>query len=69
MVLAQFDGTNGYWPSAAETYFAVDPAPQETPPPEAQPDMTGTYVLYAAIAIIVAMIIIGAAIVLILKRR
>ena len=32
-VIASFAGTNGYWPSKAQTYFAVDPT-QATPTPE-----------------------------------
>jgi hypothetical protein len=68
-VLAHFDGTNGYWPSAAETAFAVDPAPEPEKPVEIPPEQSGTYVMYAAIAIIITIIVVGAVIILVLRKR
>src|SRR3989339_87006 len=69
-VYAAFRGTKGYWPSRSETSFVVDEA-QPAPPgqPESPPDMTATYIMYAAIAIIVAIIIVGAVILLVLRKR
>ena len=68
---ARFAGTRGYWPSKAVTAFGVMEAP--APPaqePETPPDMTSTYIMYAAIGIIIAIVIVGAILaVLVLKRR
>jgi hypothetical protein len=70
-VIATFQGTNGYWPSHTETAFTVLPAPTPVPVTtvETPPDMTGTYVTYAAVAIIIAVAIVGAVIVLMLRKR
>ncbi|HLC00391.1 MAG TPA: PQQ-binding-like beta-propeller repeat protein, partial [Candidatus Bathyarchaeia archaeon] len=69
-VYASFAGSESYWPSHAVTSFAVDPAqPALAEPEPAPPSMTDTYVLYAAIAIIAAIAIVGAANVLILRKR
>ncbi len=69
-VYATFAGSESYWPTRAETAFAVDPAPEPapvinipTPPP------TETYVLGAAVAIIATVVIIGALILLALRKR
>jgi hypothetical protein len=69
-VIATFHGTNGYWPSSTETTFTVE-EPHPTVAPTAAPpaSMTDTYVLSTGIAIIVILIIIGAAILLTLRRR
>ena len=69
-VYASFQGSEAYWPSHADTAFAVDPAP--LPPPEepaAPPSMTDTYIAYAAVAIIVAIAVVGAVIVLVVRKR
>jgi hypothetical protein len=68
-VIASFKGSNGYWPSYAETSFAVDPA-LSTPAPEyPQPiDNTMTIVGTGA-AILVAIAIVGIVIVLILRKK
>jgi hypothetical protein len=69
-VFATFAGTNGYWPSQAETAFTVMQAPEATPPPTATPaPMTDTYVLGSAIGIIIAIAVVGAVIVLMLRKR
>ena len=69
-VIATFAGTNGYWPSHAETSFAVDAAPEPTAAPtQAPPSMADTYILPGIIAIIVVIIIIGALIMLMLRKR
>ena len=69
-VYASFVGSESYWPSHAETAFGVVSAPPASPEPEpAPPDMTGTYVTYAAIAIIIAIAIVGAIIILALRKR
>ena len=70
-VYASFTGSESYWQSHAETAFAVDEAPVtpavETPTNTA--DMTDTYVMYAAIAIIIAVVLVGAVLALVLKKR
>jgi outer membrane protein assembly factor BamB len=67
-VWATFEGTNGYWPSQAETSFTVMEAPEATPPPTPPPaGMTDTYVAGFGIAIIIA-IVIGFALLLLKKR-
>jgi hypothetical protein len=66
-VIASFEGTNGYWPSYAETSFAVDLPPEATPPPTPPPaSNTDAYVTGFGIAIIVA---IGVAVVVLIKKR
>jgi hypothetical protein len=67
-VIASFKGNNGYWPSYAETSFAVDPAPEATPPPTPTPaPMTDTYVIgFGSVLIIV--VAIGFALLLLKKR-
>jgi outer membrane protein assembly factor BamB len=69
-VIATFAGSKAYWPSSAETSFVVDPAPPA--PAELKPEppsMTDTYVLGGVVAIIIAVAIVGAVIVLVLRKR
>ena len=69
-VYASFAGSESYWPSHAETAFAVDPAPatpQPTEPP--QQSMADTYLLPGIAAIIVVIVLVGAAIMLMLRKR
>jgi hypothetical protein len=70
-VYASFAGSESYWPSHAVSSFAVDPAPEPTVIETTQPTntMTDTYVLTTGIAIIVAVVIVGAVLALILKKR
>jgi hypothetical protein len=68
-VIANFEGTNGYWPSYAESSFTLteaSPTPTPTPPPTSNTD---TYVTAFGIGIIVILIIIGVAIILMLRRK
>ncbi len=72
-VYASFAGTNGYWPSSAETAFAVDQAQQApaAPTTTTQPSLATTsdlalYLAVGVIAIIIAIAIVG---VLLLRRR
>jgi hypothetical protein len=59
-VIATFAGTNGYYASYAETAFAVDQAPEATPPPAATPEPpTDTYVLSMGVAAIIAIVVMG----------
>ena len=69
-VIAHFTGTEAYYPSVAETAFAVDQAPEATPPPEQTPaPPTDTYVLGFGIAILAAVIIIGVLILLKVNKK
>jgi hypothetical protein len=68
-VIANFEGTNGYWPSYAESSFTLteaQPTATPTPPPASNTD---TYVTAFGIGIIVILIIIGVAIILMLRRK
>jgi hypothetical protein len=70
VVIASFAGSNAYWPSYSETSFAVDPAPEPTAAPTPMPaSNTDTYVTAFGIGIIVAIVIVGAAIILMQRRR
>jgi hypothetical protein len=67
-VYASFEGSNGYWPSHAETFIDVEEAPAATPAPTPTPaPMTDTYVLGIGSAILIA-VIIGFVLLLLRKR-
>jgi hypothetical protein len=70
-VFATFAGTNGYWPSSAESSFVAGNA-APTAPPTATP-LTGiatqSTVEYIGIAIIIVIIIIGAVLALLMMRK
>jgi len=71
-IYATFAGTNGYWPSTAETHiYAGSPPP--TPPPTASPPSglasTGTVELGIAAVIIVIVICVAVLAVLMLRKR
>ena len=70
LVTATFAGTNSYWPSSAQNSFVVQSA-AATPAPTAVPPAsnTDTYILGAAIAIIIVIAIVGAVIVLLMVRK
>jgi hypothetical protein len=70
-VVATFHGTNGYWPSYAETGFNIMNAPAAIPTPTATApaSMTDTYILASAVAIIIAIAIVGALIILLQRKR
>ena len=68
-VYASFVGSESYWPSHAVTSFAVDPAPPAPAEPEPlPPSMTDTYIMYATVAIVIA-IAAGFAVVIVLLRK
>ncbi len=69
-VYANFVGTNGYWPSYAEDHFTVMQPPQPTST-QSTLDMASTqsYILTIGIAIIVVIIVIGAVLALLIRKR
>ncbi len=69
-VFANFQGTNGYWPSTAEDGFTVMEA-QATPTPSSAPLTSNTdmYLLGSTAAIIIAILVVGAVIVLTVRKR
>jgi outer membrane protein assembly factor BamB len=70
-VIATFAGSNAYWPSFAETSFAVDPsATTPTTAPTEQPvSIADQYFIPAIAGLFVFVAIIGAVIILVLKKR
>jgi hypothetical protein len=69
-VIATFAGSESYWPSYAETSFAVDPAaPTASPYPVTVLPPTEMYFTISTVAIIIAIAIIGALIMLMLRKR
>ena len=73
-VIATFQGTNGYWPSTDETGFVVDNQAQASTAPTAQVNIatTGdlmTYIVAAAIAIIIVIAIVGVLTISMLRKK
>ena len=69
-VVANFAGTNAYWPSSSMTSFNVAEAhPTVAPTTAPVSSNTDTYVLASAVAIIVVVIIVGAVIVIGQRKR
>ncbi len=69
-VIATFHGTNGYWPSYAETSFTVDPAAATPSPTEAPPQsVVDMYFVPAVAGIIIAIVIVGIILALLLLRK
>ena len=70
-VYAYFDGTKGYWSSNAETTFNMaEAAPTAAAPPATPgPSMADQYFLPMSIATILAVVIIGALIALMVRKR
>jgi hypothetical protein len=69
-VVATFHGTNGYYPSWSETSFAVQEAAATSTPTEAPlASNTDTYILASTIATIVVLVIIGAILMMMVRKR
>ncbi len=69
-VIASFAGSESYWSSHAKAAFAVDPASEATPGPTPTPALVSEmYFLPSVAGIIVAIAIIGALIMLMLRKR
>lgn len=67
-VYASFAGSESYWPSQAVSSFTVDPAVKMPEIPQVViPDYTMT-ILEATIAIIIAVVIVGALTIILRKR-
>jgi hypothetical protein len=70
-VYASFAGSESYWPSHAETSFGVDEAPEPEPTETVigQPSLADQYLLPATGGIIAAIAVVGAIMVLMLRKR
>ena len=69
-VIATFEGSNGYWPSHAETAINVEEAPTGTPEPTPIPaSIADLYLVPGIIGIIIAIAVVGAIVVLMLRKR
>jgi hypothetical protein len=71
-VYASFDGSKSYYPTHAETAFVVDEAPEvppEEPQPEPIPTIADLYLLPGIVSIIIAIAIVGAVIIIMLRKR
>jgi hypothetical protein len=69
-VIATFAGSESFWPSSAETSFAADPAPEVTPSPTPTPTSnTEMYVMGFGIAMIIAVAVVGALLLMMLRKR
>jgi hypothetical protein len=69
-VIANFAGTDSYYPSEAATaFYATEPAATSSPQPTQQESMADTYILPGFIGIIVAIAIGFAITILILKKK
>jgi len=69
-VIAEFQGTNGYWPSNAEASFAVDPAaPTATPQPTLPTSVADTYFIPAIAGLFVLVIVVAIVLALLMLRK
>ena len=70
VVIATFYGTESYWSSFAETAMYISSAPSPTAEPTPMPaTVVDTYFVPAVIGIIIAIIVVGAIVILMLRRR
>ena len=74
-IVANFEGSNSYGPSTAQTYMAVGEAPATPVPTSTSNSETNiesailTYTIAAAIAIIIAIAVVGTILAILLKKR
>jgi hypothetical protein len=69
-VIASFEGSGAYYGSFAETYINVEEAPAATPEPTSMPASVADLYLIPGIAgIIIAIAVVGAIIILMLRKR
>ncbi len=69
-VIASFPGSESYYSSSAETsFYASEPAPTASPYPQVSFPPTEMYIAAAAVGIIIAVAIVGAVLLLAIKKR
>ncbi len=69
-VITTFAGSNAYYGSYDQTAFVVDEAAAtSTPHPTVAPSMADLYILPGIIGIIIAIVVVGAVIILVLRKR
>lgn len=69
-VVATFAGSESYWPSHAETAFAVDPQDATPAPTNAQTvSAADLYILPGIAAIIIAIIVVGAVLAFLVRKK
>ncbi|MBT0160348.1 carboxypeptidase regulatory-like domain-containing protein [Candidatus Bathyarchaeota archaeon A05DMB-2] len=69
-VIASFAGSESYWPSSAETSFAVDAAPEATPAPTpTPPSVAELYFMPMSVGMIIAIVVVIALLALLLLRK
>ena len=69
-VYANFEGSDAYYASSAETAINVENAPEPTPAPTPTPaSVADMYFVPATIGIIIAIVVVGLVVILMLRRR
>jgi hypothetical protein len=69
-VIATFEGSESYWPSHAETAAYVEEAPAATPEPTPMSTSTADlYLVPGIVGIIIAIAVVGAILMLMLRKR
>jgi len=69
-VIANFQGSQSYWPSSAETAFTVsEPAPTQAPATPAPQSASDMYFIPAVAGIIVAIFLVGAILAILMLRK
>lgn len=69
-VYATFAGSGAYWSSSAVTALNVENAPEPTPEPtEAPASIADIYILPGIIGIIIAIVVVGAVLIFMLRKR
>jgi hypothetical protein len=68
-IIAKFAGSESYYSSQASTYTSISDGTTTPQPTQSDPSMTDTYILGFGIASLMAIIVVGIAILLMLRRR
>jgi hypothetical protein len=69
-VIATFEGSEGYWPSHAETFLNVEESPAATPEPTPMPaSAADLYFVPMSIGTIVVIIVVGLLLFMMLRKR
>jgi hypothetical protein len=69
LVIASFAGTNGYWPSTAETAFAADAAATHAPTESPPSSVADQYFIPAFVGLFVLIIIVMILVLLLFRKR